>query len=67
MSLKLPFKIYLTTDELYKLKEISKEHGFEGQGAISHFLSMKLCKEQFVFIDSNARKLLKALDLKPKT
>ena len=61
--MKKTIKVYLTTETENKLRVTAEGLGFEGRGWLTHFLE-KISKEELVFLDSNVRRVLKAIDLK---
>ena len=61
--MKQTIKIYLEEQDLQKLKSKATQSGFEGRGYITRFIE-KVSREPIVFLDSNTKTMLKALDLK---
>jgi len=61
--MKNTYKIYLEEGDYRKLLAKAKEIGLEGRGATSHYIE-KICKEPVVFLDNNARQVLKLIGLK---
>ena len=61
--MKKPIKIYLEGSDEADLKIKAEECGFIGRGAVSHFIE-KICREPIIFMDKNAKSMLKALALK---
>lgn len=57
--MKRTVKIYLETEDLNRLKQKAGT----GRGAISLYIK-KIAREPVVFLDENAKTMLKALDLK---
>lgn len=60
---KKAIKIYLEEDDIRRLRVKAKDLGFEGRGSLIRLLE-KLSRESILFLDSNARTMLQALNLK---
>ena len=56
-------KIYLEQEDINKLKMKAEAMGFQGRGSISHYIQM-IAKQPIVFLDENAKTILKSLNLK---
>ena len=61
--MKQPKKIFLEPEDWKKLEKKADTLNFTGKGSLSRYIE-KVAKEPIVFMDSNARTLLDALDLK---
>lgn len=61
--MKQSIKIYLEQEDLKKLKEKAEESGFEGKGAVSHYIE-KISKEPVIFADKNLKSALKLFAIK---
>lgn len=55
-------KIYLEHSDVARLRQKAEALGFTGRGSLNRYLE-KLSKESIIFLDSNARQLLEALQL----
>lgn len=60
---KKEFNIYLEEEDFEKLKQKAEQGGFTGRGGVSHYLK-KIADEDLIFLDSNAKKILKVLGQK---
>lgn len=65
MTNKKPIKVYLSEDELSRLKTKAEVLGESGRGWLSHFLA-KISNNPLLILDGNVRALLEALKLEPK-
>lgn len=63
--MKIALKIYLETEDVRRLKNKAEALGLAGRGAVSRYIE-KLSREPVVFMDSNCKALLEALQLQPK-
>lgn len=62
---KMMVKIYLEESDKRKLMIKAEESGFSGKGSLSHYVS-KVANSDLIFLDNNARKIFKALNLVPR-
>lgn len=59
------YRIYLDTSSYEKLKEKARESGIESKAWFSAYLN-KIAQLEFVFLDSNAKSMLKFLKIEVK-
>jgi len=62
--MKKTIKLYLEEESIKRLKQKAEALKFVGRGDLSHYIE-KVANEDVVFLDSNIKKLLSALGLKP--
>jgi len=58
--MKLIHKLCLEPEDFKKLKEKAAKSGFNGRGAVSHYIT-KICKEDICFLDENVKALLQTI------
>lgn len=56
------FKVYLEVETMNRLKAKAQALGFDGRGAISHFLN-KISNESLVFLDKNLQDFARILNV----
>jgi hypothetical protein len=61
--MKKTIKVYLDSETQNKLRQQSLELGIDGRAWLTHYLE-RISHQELIFLDSNVKKLLKAIDLK---
>ena len=61
--MKQTIKIYLEQEDVKKLKQKALDSGFDGKGAVSHYIE-KISREPVVFVDKNLKSALKLFAIK---
>ena len=54
------YKLYISDEDLNRLREKAKGVGLEGRGAIGYYI-VKVAREPVAFLDDNLLAMLKAL------
>ena len=54
------YKLYISDEDLNRLRDKAKSIGIEGRGAIGHYI-VKIAREPIAFLDANLLAMLKAL------
>lgn len=62
--MKISKKIFLESEDWKRLKDKAEVLNFLGKGSLSHYLE-KIAREEIIFFDTNTRKFLDMLNLKP--